>query len=400
MPASKRPKPLYQRGKFRLYPAREDRTNLDIVWYDDERKRERSTSAGTADHEEGKIAVDRLYLSSAGSRICPTCHRPWDHEKSPTAAAAIADYLLLIEGKAGEDAAIHRLKQITAYIAETNPDVVCAEIDENWIERFRKWALARPVVSPKGRVLRERSLAHVEGGVMQLAAAINATPGQQAQFKAQQQVAVTRSPSYRADVKMLAAMFRHAMEEDFRINLLRYLQLATATWARPETVLAVKRDQWHPDPRVLDLNPARRQRTNKHLPTVPVPRQIVPLLNAMEDNWIPANTVRASWDKMRVKLGLPSDRQAGPKLIRRSMATLVRRRIGEANWRQGEIMLGHVQFAISDIYAIPDPANLGLALGATEDIIDEIEKLAPGAFYRTSTAKPAIFSVVKGGING
>src|SRR3546814_8161792 len=141
-------------------------------------------------------------------------------------------------------------------------------------------------------------------------------------------------------------MFAHAMEQDYRINLLRYLQLAAATWARPETVLAVRRDQWHSGPRVLDLNPARRQRTNKRLPMVPVPHQIVPLLDTMDDHWIRANTVRASWDKMRAALDLPGDRQAGPKLIRRSMATLVRRRIGEANWRQGEIMLGHVPFAV------------------------------------------------------
>src|SRR3546814_10472497 len=119
-------------------------------------------------------------------------------------------------------------------------------------------------------------LAHVEGGVMQLAAAINATPGQRAKFKARQQTSITRSPSFRVDVQILAAMFAHAMEQDYRINLLRYLQLAAATWARPETVLAVRRDQWHSGPRVLDLNPARRQRTNKRLPMVPVPHQIVP----------------------------------------------------------------------------------------------------------------------------
>lgn len=78
--------------------------------------------------------------------------------------------------------------------------------------------------------------------------------------------------------------------------------------------------------------------------------------------------------------------EAGPKLIRRSMATLVRKRIGEGSWPQGKMMLGHVKFDVSDIYAIPDPANLGIALEATETIIEEIEKLCPGAFYRTVTA--------------
>lgn len=50
-------------------------------------------------------------------------------------------------------------------------------------------------------------------------------------------------------------------------------------------------------------------------------------------------------------------------------------------------MLGHVKASISDIYAIPDPANLGLALSATEAVIDEIERLCPGAFGKAAAVK-------------
>src|SRR3546814_2466588 len=88
-----------------------------------------------------------------------SCHRPWDHEESPRASAAIADYLLLMEGKAGQEAARHRLNQVLDYIEATNPETVCAEIDELWIDAFRRWALEQPVQSPKGVVQRERSLA-------------------------------------------------------------------------------------------------------------------------------------------------------------------------------------------------------------------------------------------------
>lgn len=411
MPATKRSKPLYQRGDYALH-RRAGRANLEIIWYDSERRRERSASAGTDDVAQGRIALDRLYLTQTGHRMCPHCHRPWDHEASPTVADAIADYLILMEGKPSEDAARHRLAHVIDYLAETDAGTVCAALNEQWVDKFRAWALKRPVTTSKGDYLRERSLAHVEGSVMQLAAAINATPGQKAQFKARQQVDVARSPTYRADVKTIAAMFDYCLRPDggrsdkeramiaaTRTNLLRYLQLAVASWARPETVLAVKRDQWHADARVLDLNPARRLRTNKRQPMVPIAAQCAPLLDAMDDLWIPVSTIRNSWDKMRAHLGLPEDRQAGPKLIRRSMATLVRRRIGEANWRQGEIMLGHVAFATSDIYAIPDPANLGLVLGATEEIIREIEALAPGA-YRTVTAGGKGLRLVEGGKNG
>ena len=44
------------------------------------------------------------------------------------------------------------------------------------------------------------------------------------------------------------------------------------------------------------------------------------------------------------------------------------------------------QIRCQRLYAISDPANLGLALEATETIIDEIEKLCPGAFCRIVTA--------------
>jgi hypothetical protein len=99
MPRTSRPKPLYQRGEYALY-RRDDRANLQIIWYDAERKRERSISAGTADVGQGRLALDRLYLTQSGRRICPTCHRPWDHQQSPLATVAIADYLLLMQGRA------------------------------------------------------------------------------------------------------------------------------------------------------------------------------------------------------------------------------------------------------------------------------------------------------------
>jgi hypothetical protein len=89
---------------------------------------------------------------------------------------------------------------------------------------------------------------------------------------------------------------------------------------------------------------------------------------------------------MQAELAIPFDGQGGMKLIRRSVSTIARKRLGEENWIQGRMMLGHVPMTVSDIYALPDPANLGRALAVTESIIEEIEKFAPGAFYRSFTA--------------
>lgn len=396
MPSTKRTKPLYQRGDFKLY-RREGRPNLEIVWYDPVRKRERSTSAGTADVGQGRLALDRKFLESAGARHCPTCGREWHGGESPLLAAVIADYLVLGAGKAGAKSARGRLGHVIAYL-EDRPDTRCADVDAHWIEGFRRWLLERPVLSPTGKLMRPRSIGAVEGCVLQLAAAINATPGQTAQFQAAQPRTVAKSPTYRADVKTLAAMFRYALAEPHRANLLRYLRMAVATWARPDAIYDAGPAQWLSAARVLDLNPPNRKQTRKYRPRVPIARQFAPFLDS-GDAFLPVSSVRATWEKMRDELGLPKGRESGEKLIRRSIATIARKRIGEANWPQGEMMLGHVKARVSDIYALPDPANLGLALAATEAIIDDIEASAPGAFYRTVTANGSPLAVVKGGLN-
>lgn len=409
MPSKKRPKPLYQRGRYSLH-RREDRANLEIVWYDDDRKRERSASTGSSDLGQSRAALDRLYLADTGHRLCPTCHRPWDHSGSPLLLRAINDYLILSEAKAGVSSARNRLGHVTDYIAATDHTITCSAVDARWIDGFRKWFAAKPVV--KGGVTRARSLTHIEGSVMQLAAVINSTPGERAQFKAEQLKTVANSPTYRSDVPEIARMFEfclrptggrsakeNAMIAATRENLLRFLRMAVATWARPEAIMAVRSDQWHSAPRVLNLNPIGRRQTKKFNPTIPIARQFAPWLDDFQGNWIDVLSIRHGWDSMAAALGLPGNGQAGQKLIRRSMATIARKRMGEANWVQGQMMLGHAKHSISDIYALPDPANLGLALAVTESVIDEIEALAPGS-YRRFTAGTFALSVVEGGKSG
>ena len=113
---------------------------------------------------------------------------------------------------------------------------------------------------------------------------------------------------------------------------------------------------------------------------VPIARQFAPHLDATIGLYIPIASVRTAWRKMADAVGLPGEGQAGTKVIRRSMATLGRRLLGEESWVQGEIMLGHHKPATSDIYAVLEPGNLGKVLAATESVIDRIDKLAPGAF--------------------
>lgn len=283
--------------------------------------------------------------------------------------------------------------------------ITVPQIDQRFVDRFRSWLAQRPVVTRGGKELRPRSLGHIEGCVRQFAAAINATPGQGAKFKAEQPKNISRSPTYRATVPVLAAMFRFCIDPPSpperewsekerlmviarRIELLRFLRCAVATWARPDAIFDIRPPQWHAQARVLDLNPPGRRQTKKHRPKIPIARQFAPWLDEMvpapgnpgRPTYLANATVRHGWDSMRAHLELPPGGEAGPKLIRRSMATLARKRMGEGNWPQGRMMLGHAKFDVSDIYAIPDVANLGLALETTESIIEEIEAICPGAF--------------------
>lgn len=402
MPRTKRQKPLYQRGPFALYP-REGR-NLEIVWYDETAKRERSASAGTGDVEQGRLALDRKYLKAEGAHFCPRCGQQTDGEAAMLLLSAITDYMLKNEDQEGYIRSTKpRLAKVIEYVAATDPAVTVPTINEKWIEGFRAWLMGRPVI--RAGQQRDRSLGGVEGSVLQLAAVINAT-GQKAKFKARSVKALAKSPIYRADIDMLAAMFRFCLYPEpkpkqrwsdkvavkiveSRINLLRYLRAAVSTWARPDAIYDLRANgQWHSAPGVLNLNQPNRTQTKKHRPTIPVARQFRPWLDeAMgRDNYLPVATIHHGWEAMRRDLGLPGDGEAGIKLIRRSVSTLCRRIIGEANWVQGEMMLGHQKATISDIYAIRDPANLGLALAATEQVIDEIEARVPGAFKPLDTA--------------
>lgn len=354
-----------------------------------------------------------MFLAWEGARNCPTCGRLWDAGESPLLLTVIADYLLLSEGKSGERATRTRLDHVTQFINQRDPSIRAAAADESFVNDFRKWMSKRKIRrARRGGDDQGYSLSMTEGCVLQLKAAINSTSGHRAQFSPESLQQVANSPTYRADVKTIASMFKYCLEPDDpsvrhwknpgiineklvalrrteRHNLLRYLRAAVATWARPDAIYDLTDRQWFSDARVLDLNPPNRRQTRKYRPKVPIAKQFAPHLDQLTGAWLPVASIRAAWDRMADTLELPAHGEAGEKLIRRSMSTLVRKRIGEAQWRQGEMMLGHVKASISDIYAIPDPANLGVALAAIEDIIDEIEKLVPGAFsvIPSSTAK-------------
>jgi len=413
MPATKRPKPLYQRGEFKLY-WRADRGTLEIVWYDEARKRERSRSAGTSVEREGRIALDNLYVEKHGGiPHCPTCGQPLRQE-SERVTVLIANYLETFTPKH----AVHpRLGHVLDYLEAKGKNEERADrIDEDWVSEFRAWSAAEPIILSGGKVRAEpRAPATTEGSLLQLAAAIR-FGGVEPAFKPMKPSEVARTPMFRSSVEQVAAMFRFCLyptgktirtekERDYRrrerANLLKYLRAAVATWARPDAIMDIdtrrERRQWHSDARVLALNPSGRRQTRKRRATIVVARQFAPHLDATTGPYIPVASVKSSWETMAAELKLPGEGEAGMKLIRRSIMTIARKRLGEEHWIQGKMFAGHVPMEISDIYALPDPANLGRALAVTEGIIDEIEKLCPGAFYLQVTAEGGNVVSIAGG---
>lgn len=401
---------LYTRGKYRLaYDRRRDgslRTPfLQIVWYDAAARRLRSRSTGTESVEQAEQELDALYLKrERGQAVCGACGQPLRAGARHLLTDAIADYLVAREARSSIGSIRPRLAHVTAFLDDSDRlATACEDVDEDWIDAFREWAMEVPIVSPTGKT-RERAPGTVEASVRQLAAVVNFAYGRKdtlfpAAFAPRPPEQVSRTPSYRADIKTLAAMFRYCVHpergeddtDDFyarkrpwRAQLHRFLQISVATWARPDAAHEVStdraRDQWHSNARALNLNQRGRAQTKKYRPIVPIGARMAALLDATTGFYVSVDSVDRAFEGMAAAVGLPADGEAGMKLIRRSMAHLARERLGECDWIEGQIMLGHRKTSTSDVYAPFTPGYLARALAVTDAIIGEIDELCPGAF--------------------
>ena len=396
MSRKKRAKPLYQRGSFALY-ARPGRPNLEIVWYDPELGRERSSSTGTSDLGASKRQLNKKYKESEGRKFCAACGQEIARDIQ-LVTEAIDDFLAIKADETGYESIKYRLARIAAFVIETDIAMTCAGFDQVQAGKFRDW-IAERGLSPST----------AEGSLVQLAAAIRATQPIEPLFTTENLLSVNATPQHRSEVAELAAMFRYALTDTRtdkqrergdpmpRENLLRYLRAAVATLGRPDAVHDISTDparrQWNGKARALNLNPYGRKQTRKRRAYIPIPKQFAKHLDATEGFYIPVESIRQAWETMQEKLKLPGNRESGMKLPRRSMASLVRDRIGEANYPQVKRFMGHSPADVTDIYALAKPEQLGIALGAIEDIIDEIEALAPGAYRKTTAKSLAIRSV-------
>lgn len=324
---------------------------------------------------------------------------------------AVQDYLATKRG--GDPAIGHRLAHVTSFIASTGEvSLTCERVSEDWVARFRTWAACQPIVAPSGAE-RVRSLSTIENSVLQLAAAINAAhrrgdTNRPAQFKPIPTKSLNRTPEHRSDVAELARMFAYAIDQRFPVKrgpLHRFLIASVATLGRPDAVhdisLEPARGQWNSNARILNLNPRGRRQTKKYRPTVPVAWQAALHLDGRKGFFVGVKSVKSAWESMAADLRLPMDGESGMKLIRRSMAKLLRDRLPKDAWTEVELFLGHDKFDnTSDIYAPFDPTYLAAARAEIERIIDEVETRVPGAFHRSNTGEGATIIPMRGAKNG
>ena len=401
MRKTKRPKPRYSRDDFRLYTPRQGRTNFEIVWYDPTIGRERSVSAGTASLERACVALDNKYLEiTKGRQCCSKCKRPYDTEKGMLALEAIEVYLTSATEKASWEAIEYRLKHVIAYIATlANPSILCQEIDETWIAKFRAWSEKIPVANSKDG--RQRALSTIENSVIQLAAAFRYVKDEP-RFKPMQPKDLNRTPRFRAKVSHLVEMFRYClhpegptvrseMERARRIrerqHILAFLQVSVLTLARPDAAHDISTDasrgQWDSEQAIFALNPRGRRQTKKYRPTVPIARQGRSLFDETKGFIVKTGSARKGFYTMAQELGLPGDRESGMKLIRRSMADLIRARLVTAGRSDDElsVFLGHRKISsVSELYAPFNPSYLHNVRAIIEEIANEIEAGCQGAF--------------------
>jgi hypothetical protein len=416
MSKAQRTNELYRRGRYWLAWDRAKDGSLRspylaIWWYDSGSGRNRSASTRTSDVDQGKSRLDAHYLEhERGEAICPTCGAIRNGSGGYLVTNAIADYQIGHgDTRTSAKAISARLAHVIEYIGTlSSANITCEQIDVQWVNRFRLWSAKQPVFY--GDKQRVRALSTIEASVAQLAAAINFSHGRRdaahpAAFKAAPMREVNRTPQHRSDVAELIRMFKYAVEKPERASLKRFLQISVATLARPDAAhdLHVGADfgQWNSNARTLNLNPKGRRQTTKYRATVPIARQIAPLLDGAKGRFVGVGSVRKAWEAMAVDLKLPVDREAGMKLIRRSIANELRRPIRAVPLDELEMMLGHRPLdSVSEIYAPFDPAYCANAKAAIETIIDEISVAVPTAFHRSDTGKTKSVTPIRRTKNG
>lgn len=411
--AAKRDKPIHVNGIYALY-ARPG-TNHTVIYYDEAAKRERSFSAGTRnDSEAVKFLDDFVQRKRGACDRCPECNQ-LIITGTRTVADCIDTYLkgkIAAKKQRDRESITARLNHVVRYMAHiyNGRDTIVRDVDEDWIKGFRDWLKAEGFRCGKdGQIRKEYAASTIEMSVVQLASALVYCKERSPQNKLFEPVALkplSKGPKQRADVKTIAAMFDYclnpagasvkirAQRRQQRLNLLTYLRVSVVTMARPEAVTAIDcssdAGQWLPELGMLALCPEGDEQTKKFRPTVPIVEAARWIFDEATGKLFTGDPTQSTWKNMAKALNLPGQGKggAGSKLIRRSMARLAKTPLKEHR-AQLAGMMGHHKATTTGVYTMddePEPEFFTEVSAFVTRIVDEIEALCPGAYYRNHTA--------------
>jgi hypothetical protein len=280
-------------------------------------------------------------------------------------AAVIADYQLAVATSASADAIRHRLAHVVNYIATLKDKAFAAmrSTSAGSPSSARGSASSR---SPAARTSAQRSPATIENSVLQLQAAIRWA----GRFRRS-----SRSPNRSHALAVLPGRHPDAGGDVPLCDAAAPAEPAGLPAAERGDVGQARRDhgrldgpergQWQSGAGVQP-QPGRPPADEEAPRQVPVPECVGEWLDTINGPVVAAGAEQGDVAADAAELGIPFDGEGGMKLIRRSMMTLARKRLGEEHWIQGRMMAGHVPMTVSDIYALPDPANLGPRFGGHE----------------------------------
>lgn len=431
---------VYQRGPFWLDLVRgaDGKPASDrwyIWWYDAASGRQQRRSTRTTDVRAACEQLDTHYLAT---------HRPTKQEQEEYGVAeAMTDYYLehgqhlpSADPIRARLALFDRFREVEQDAGRLPSPLMPDHIDDNVLNRFRKWGVADPIVARKkdehGNWIdgqkRKRAASTVEESVIQLKAALNyAFRNRRVRYvpplthKTRDQVTAKRT--YRLSVETLGEMLDYSLRGagtykghgDRLLPMRRYLIAAICTLARPDAIfdMSVERDrgQWMRSERRFDLNPAGRIQTKKVRPVVPVVDLLNSWLSATDDRMVCGErtrfdarqkievteqyrvaSVRKAWDGICEQFSIPDG--WGPKLIRHSMATILANR--GVDLIQLEMALGHrVLGKTSSRYAIFDPAYLNTITDGINDVVADLTKMAGPALHAKLTQKDENIAVLR-----
>lgn len=433
---------VYQRGGFWLDLERgaggkPKSPNWYIYWYDSATGHQRRKSAGTADIRSACDKLDEHYLAT---------HKPSASEQEVySVSEAMTDYWIEHgQHQTSADAIKARLKLITRFIeremtASRLPALFVPEmLDEQFLARFRAWALEDPIITMRkdkaGKWVeasrRKRAPATAEESIIQVKAALKrAYDGRRIRYlpplKHKTRSAVTPKRTDRLSLQGFGELLDYTMtgagSYTTPIRLLalrRFVIAAICTLARPDAIMDMnvlpKRGQWMPDAGasgLFALNPAGRAQTKKRRPILPV----VPLLRNWlneTDEWfickervsfdelqqievveqIGVASIKSAWDTARQALGIPAGR--GPKYLRHSMATILANRRVPPD--EISLAMGHrVLSSTTEDYVIYNPDYLEGFRGGVEDVLADLNRIAGAALHPKFTRKDGNVSLLR-----